>query len=123
MRFGILKKCPCATNLSREAVEMSIDDLWRSTGSVAHNVDPASTYKLRFPKETSQALETSERVLQNEDIWLVFVTGNGAARWLAADGFAHLDPVGNKFARYIRGRRCCVRCAVNFVTPPAIVLL
>ncbi|KAK4034168.1 hypothetical protein C8A01DRAFT_39383 [Parachaetomium inaequale] len=111
MDFWILKKCSCDIDPSEEAVE-SIDDL------------RGNTFTLRFPKEKSLAAKSPELVLQDGDIWLFFLGGDGAARWLGADGFRYLAGQETRtFAWYIRGRRCCVRCAVSFAKFPALILL
>ncbi|KLU89526.1 hypothetical protein MAPG_08497 [Magnaporthiopsis poae ATCC 64411] len=118
MDFWILKRCSCNADPSEETVKKSIDDL------ITGDINPISTYTLRFPKERSPAAETPERVLQGGNNWLFFVGGDGAARWLGADGFRYIGSRETPaFSRYIRGRRCCVRCATNFLMPPALILL
>jgi hypothetical protein len=112
MDFWILKKCSCGIDPSEETVKESIDDL------------RGNTFTLRFPKGKSLAAKSPELVLQDGNIWLFFLGGDGAARWLGADGFRYLAGQETPtFAWYIRGRRCCVRCAVGFAKSPALILL
>jgi hypothetical protein len=112
MDFWILKKCSCGIDPSEETVKESLDDL------------RGNTFTLRFPKGNSLAAKSPELVLQDGNIWLFFLGGDGAARWLGADGFRYLAGQETPtFAWYIRGRRCCVRCAVGFAKSPALILL
>ena len=123
MDFGVLKRCSCNVDSSEESVRNSIKDLHLPMERNTRSGD-TSKYTLRFPEEGSSTSETPERVLQNRNTWLFFVTGDGAARWLGLDGFKYLDSQGTSvFARYIRGRRCCGGCAINFPKSPALILL
>lgn len=83
-------------------------------------VSTSREYTVEYPKDMADSSQTPERVFHCGDIWFFFVSGDSAARWLGLDGIWQLE---FKQAGFIRGPGCCVKCAINAVTIPALVLL
>ena len=54
--------------------------------------------------------------------WFFFVATTGAARWLALDG---MDDIGENsdYNYLLRGKDCCISCAVMQVETRSLVLL
>jgi hypothetical protein len=65
--------------------------------------------------------ENTER-LYDSSTWFFFVTKTGAARWLALDGLAELSEIAD-YNYLLRGKDCCIACAVSQVTTRSLVLL
>jgi hypothetical protein len=73
-------------------------------------VPPLST--VSEPGEIDSKIET----------WFFFATKTGAARWLALDGLAELNEIAD-YNYLLRGKDCCISCAVSQITTRSLVLL
>lgn len=131
MGFGFLGPCPCSEEQTAFEDQAWIDSYLSRKSYRAH-----TSVACKYPEDgiSSRNDLSPERIFckstQDEvgglsvDTWFFFISISGAARWLALDGMDDLRlQETSDYARLLRGRDCCISCAVNQVTTRSLILL
>jgi hypothetical protein len=134
-RFILLGPCSCNEEKTTEENLAWIDSYISQPGNKVGNGrrDDRVLCKYPFPEATKNLENLSpERVFCKESreesgvsTWFFFVGTTGAARWLASDSIIELiELYENPGYNYlVRGKYCCIQCAVEQVESRSFVLL
>jgi len=124
--WAFLGPCPCNDEKTTEEEQIWLDDYLKKTTRVECKYTPSQTL-LRV--EGMDDL-LPERIFCKEirddvdgaSTWFFYVTSTGAARWLALDS---MDDMGENpdYNYLLRGKDCCISCAVMQVETRSLVLL
>jgi hypothetical protein len=105
----------------KKSEDLSPERIFCTESSADNDGVPSSLASGSGDIDRRGALDASKR-LGSSPTWFFYVTQAGAARWLALDGLAELNDVAD-YNYLLRGKDCCIRCAVSQVTTRSLVLL
>lgn len=124
--WAFIGRCPCNDEKTTEEEQIWLDEYIKRTTRVHCKHAHSETFLL----EGEVGGLSPERIFCKEvrdDVegactWFFFVMTSGAARWLALDGMERLDEISD-YNYLLRGKDCCISCAVMQVETRSLVLL
>jgi hypothetical protein len=124
--WAFIGRYPCYDEKTTEEEQVWLDEYIKRATRV-HCKHPPSE---KFLREREVGHLSPERIFCREirdDVegactWFFFVVTTGAARWLALDGMDRLDEISD-YNYLLRGKDCCISCAVKQVQTRSLVLL
>ncbi|KAK8128757.1 hypothetical protein PG984_009865 [Apiospora sp. TS-2023a] len=124
MKFQVLKNCTCTKQQGEAERRRAIDNVlvW-PVAPKQDSEDDAVKYIAKHPEDERNASRNPERIFYSSRTWFFYVTGDSSARWLGLDNLDRLglEEEGHKLV--VRGRGCCVQCAIQHSQGPTLVLL
>jgi hypothetical protein len=124
MKFHVLKSCPCLTQQTEVERRRTIEKLLIWPAAAKQEAAQGDTsYIVKHPDDQWSVSRIPERIFYRGETWFFFVTGDSSARWLGLDNLEQLGLEGEDYRLIVRGRECCVSCAMEHVRGPALVLL
>jgi hypothetical protein len=144
MRYSLLGPCGCNEEMTAEEDQAWIDEylIGRNASGDGH-MNPRArcqypthsqlgSYGMRgdlgsisperiFNKETQASSASGSSTIST---WFFYVASEGAARWLALDGMERLKLYEvSEYGYLLRGKDCCIPCAINQVKTHSLMLL